>query len=95
MGREQAPDPRAVVCVEQDEYLGAQVEEVDKGQRLPEVDLFSKRVRVLQSTSDGILPLLREATEVEPDVLDSVCLSRKSRMASSGSPVLRVPTSGS
>ena len=41
MGREQAPDPRAV-CVEQDEYLGAQVEEVDKGQRLPEVDLFQK-----------------------------------------------------
>ena len=34
IGREQAPEPSAVVCVEQDEYLGA-------------VDLF-KRVQVLQ-----------------------------------------------
>ena len=69
IGREQAPEPSAVVCVEQDEYLGAQGEEVDKGQRLPEVDLF-KRVQVLQYRSVGILPLLRQVTEVESDVLD-------------------------
>ena len=71
-GLVQAPESGAVVRVEQDEHLGV-VKEVDKGQRLPEVDLFRS-----EHSSVDILELFGHASEVEPDVLDRRVLLQES-----------------
>ena len=64
------PESPVVVCIEQDEHVATEVQEIDVGQGVLEVCLFSR-------SELSVRQLLRQATEVKPDELGPLVVAQE------------------